>query len=285
MIRFSFGKYSGSIKNFWEEITLAEFAELMRLELPEKLSGLYEAGYNLASASKPKEQAEAVEKYRKAQEEITDEDLMKIFPSYYGKAIMLLSDLSDEAIEIMPWDIRTQLYDTVIYPFVFSGLMSNPVQITDKGLVPYDPPSSGIILLNDEIFYFPESLKIVNEELPLGGEQVLPFTEAASIEMMFKKMTEDGIGTFPLFMAIYCRKDGEEYDDKVAMERQELFREARMSDVWSLFFYTEKLISRYTKNIEEYSEAELKKLTEKISGSEDLFMKSLKQELLGLSNR
>lgn len=236
MIRFSFGKYSGSIKNFWEEITLAEFAELMRLELPEKLSGLYEAGYNLASASKPKEQAEAVEKYRKAQEEITDEDLMKIFPSYYGKAIMLLSDLSDEAIEIMPWDIRTQLYDTVIYPFVFSGLMSNPVQITDKGLVPYDPPSSGIILLNDEIFYFPESLKIVNEELPLGGEQVLPFTEAASIEMMFKKMTEDGIGTFPLFMAIYCRKDGEEYDDKVAMERQELFREARMSDVWSLFF-------------------------------------------------
>ena len=49
-------------------------------------------------------------------------------------------------------------------------------------------------------------------------------------------MAEGAANRLPMFVAIYCRPEGEVYDEKVTMQRANVFGGLTMDMVWRVFF-------------------------------------------------
>lgn len=259
MIRVTFGEHLCYLKDRWSEITLKEFIDLSKLEVPEKLHQLYELGVELASSNKSNE-ADIAKRWQEVEETIGDEELIKIFPEFYGKAIKILSNITDEALDHMPWAYRAQVYDDVVRPFMLSGYYQNPVDLLGGKIVPYNPPEIKSFSLDDKEYFFPETLTLEDNKVPMAYETALTFSEAADIDLMLRGLSKDGISKFPYFMAIFCREKEEKYSEREVMIKREIFKNVSMDTVWALFFYTDKLLATSLKGIQSSSRAAARKL-------------------------
>ena len=243
----------------WGDITLEKFIELSTIEIPKKLERLWLASTNLDVDGKKKKAAAKAE-YESANLDMTERDLIKVFPEYYGKVLELLTDIPPEVVNELHSDVRTEMFDGTLRAFVLSLIYSHPIVIKDTDVEMYTPPEIEKFKLDGQEYNFPKSLKLYGDVIPMANEKIITFAEAADIDLAIRELRSDGVVRFPLFMGIYCRKEGDVYNEKVALERAELFKKASMSTVWALFFCIEQLIA----NSQNYIRKSLRSHVQKI---------------------
>ena len=224
----------------WKDLTLEKFIELSQIEIPPKLERLWTASAQLDVDGKKAKLAAKAE-YEATNDDMTERDLIKVFPEYYGKILNLLTDIPLDVIELLHGDVRTEMFDSTLRAFVLSLIYSHPIVIKNTDVEMYTPEPIEKFELGGEEYHFPKSLKLYDEIIPMADEKTITFAEAADIDLAIRELRSDGVIRFPLFMGIYCRKEGEVYSEKTALERAEKFKKADMSIVWALFFCTEQL--------------------------------------------
>jgi len=219
----------------WSDLTLGKFIELSQIELPKKLKELYYLSTKLNNQD-PKELEAAKVEYDKFAESITRTDLVRHFPAYYGKVMELLTDIPASVIKNVHADLRSSFFDKYLRIFVLSMIYDFPVDNVGDEIQLYQPPDLDKIVIDKEEYLFPKTLRIGDQDILMGKEPIVSFTEASDIDLAIQSLLEDGVKSLPLIVSIYCRKEGEEYDQDTALERQGLFLKAKMDEVWSLFF-------------------------------------------------
>lgn len=248
MIDASIGTHKFEVISEWSEMTLRQFIELSTMEIPKKLESIYSINPLLSSPDK-KERAEAEKKWMELSISITSEEELKIFPAYYGQVIKCLSNISDECLDLLQRQERFNIFTNVLMQFVQSAMFAKPIQMNGDNFEYYEPPEVKSFKIGTDEYFFPKSVDINGSEYLMGEEPIVSFAEASDMEVSIKELEKNGIAGLPLFMAIYCRKQFEKYDETVVLSRQEIFKEVTMDIVWSLFFYTGKLIQESMINL------------------------------------
>jgi hypothetical protein len=255
MLKATFGHISFSIIDRWSEITLDKFIRLSEIEMPDKLVKLYNLSAKLASCEKS--EFETVQKeWDQVNDSITFEDNVKNFPEYYGKVIELFSTISSDGLDFLSSEIREQLYSTILKPFVLSMLYINPLDINRKGeLKPYTPASMDSFIMNDVKYCFPKTISVLGQKVYFSQEPIVSFVEACDIDISTNGLINEGIKKLPLFMAVYCRPEGEKYNEQKTFERVDLFKSVSMDIVWSLFFCIGRFTKTYLKDLRLFFQA------------------------------
>lgn len=241
----------------WDDLTLGEFIELSKIPIPEKLEALWVASAGINGKDK---KAEA--EYKKASDNITESDLIKAFPFYYGQVMELLTNIPKTVILRIHSNLRVEFFDGYLKQFVLTLIYSTPVDNYDGKIDIYKPEDISSLKIGKEEFLFPKSMHLYNDLIPMSEEKIISFAEAADIDLSLVGLKTEGISKLPVFMGIYCRKEGEEYDEKLALSRQELFKKSKMSEVWALFFYTVQLTHISQNFIQSYLQRQVDQLTQ-----------------------
>jgi len=230
VIRVNRKKYKGVYG--WDDISLKLFSELAMIEMPPK----YEA-FILAHGSMEAENSESIDYFIKAASEITDKELNNDFPAFYREVIGCLTDIPVDILNEATNEDITDLYDKYFKSFIVSLIYHVPVDRLYGRITEYIPPYPKSFRIGRYRFYLPQTIHIMDQDIPLANEPIISYTEAGDI---FRNMriSKDDVKRLALFMAIYCRKRGERYDERTVLKRSELFMNVKMSIVWSVFFYT-----------------------------------------------
>jgi hypothetical protein len=211
----------------WEDITLQRFCDLAAIPMPD--------GYEKYILADGKFSTETIDEYVNALSEITEEQINITFPAYYRKVIACLTNIPNSVI--IPTDKINDLYEVYFRPFIVSLLYHKPVIYFMGEIVDFRPEPIKHFRIGLSKYYLPETVNVLGQEVPLMKESIMSYTEASDIFRGMKVSKED-VKRLALFMAIYCRKKGEEYDERKALERNDLMMNVPMSIVWSVFFYT-----------------------------------------------
>jgi len=228
----------------WKEITLQKFIELCDIEIPEKLRQLW-----VASAG------ESDEDYKKADEAIGVVEIEKTFPEYYGKVIKCLTDIPEDVIDLIHGSLREQFFNKHLRHYIYSIFANLPVDLKDGELDVYEPPKIEHFELDGVRYQLPITLSIYGDEIPMAREKAITFAEASDIEVALRDMAEGAANRIPMLIAIYCRPDGEEYDESKVMARADKFQELPMDIVWAVFFYMYVRLSKLLKSTHRYSKS------------------------------
>jgi hypothetical protein len=219
-----------NLYNTWEDVTLERFQRLCALKIPEK----YENFVRSIFSDKPGD-------YDKATLETSDREWLKIFPAYYGDVILILSDIPPEVINNLHRIIREQLYEEYFYPFVVS-VITGYSWYKDNGVLARSPRlNCKSFDFEGEKYFFPESLVYNQVEIPMCKESILTFSEASDIEIAITEWGQKGIDSVAQMIAVYCRKEGEEYNSDAVLERIAKFKNLPMTIIWEVFFYIAEL--------------------------------------------
>lgn len=241
MIGITIGKkkYKGIYR--WDEMTLQKFCDLAAIPMPE--------GYENYIIADGKFSSEHIDKYIEEVSKITDEQLNVTFPAYYRKVIACLTDIPPKQVMSLADDKANELYDSHFKPFVISLVYHTPVIHCMAQIRQYEPARIKRFRLGFSYYYLPETVTVMDQIVPLAKEPIITYTEASDIFKGMKVSKED-VNRLALFMAIYCRKKGERYDEQKALIRKDLFMKAPMSVVWSVFFYTVRRLPDYSMTIQ-----------------------------------
>lgn len=216
----------------WDDITLRQFSELAMIEMPPKYEAFILADGNIDAGKK-----ESIDYFIKIASEIGDKELDEVFPAYYRQVISVLTDIPDNILSEASAEAVTELYDNYFKPFVMSLVYHVPVDRVMGNIIEYTPPYPRSFRIGVNRFYLPRTVRIMDQDIPLANEPIISYTEAGDI---FRNMriSKDDVKRLSLFMAIYCRKRREQYNERTVLKRADLFMQIRMSIVWSVFFYT-----------------------------------------------
>ena len=220
------------IKN-WDTLTISEAEKLTDLKLPEKMRELYTAGTK--------------EKFEEAQKEITTKDEIN-FGEYAGEVLKLMSDIPEELIKYMQYHERNDLYEYYCRDIVFSLMLPMPI---------FEPKKIESFEFDSETFVLPKTLKIFDKFLPGQSEKSLTFVEGQALFKAYAESQEKG--NLRMIIAVYCRPEGEEYNEQKAIERSEKFGELPMSVAWEVFFCITGLLNISVKTINTYYQGAMKK--------------------------
>ena len=160
-------------------------------------------------------------------------DLNETFPAYYRRVISCLSDIP-EGLKLTSDQIH-DIYELYLKPFVVSLIYHAPLIYLAGELKDYTPVIKNHFDIGFQRFYLPRTISVMDQKIPLADEPIVAYTEASDIFRRMK-LSADDIHKLAMFMAIYCRKKNEWYDERRVIERKELFMAARMSVVWGVFF-------------------------------------------------
>ena len=228
MIRIRIGKkkYRGIYR--WDDIPLSQFCNLAEIELPQGY-----ADYILADGNYS---PETVDKYVDAVMGITPEQI-EGFTKYYRKVIGCLTNIPVEVINKLQAERVNELYEYYFRPFVVSILYNAPVIHFMGQIKDYEPPPIRSFKVKGRRYYLPQTVNIMGQDIPLADEPIITYSEASDI-FRGMRISRNDVRRLALFMAIYCRRFLEKYDERKALERQDVMMRVPMSVVWSVFFYT-----------------------------------------------
>lgn len=241
-IRIGKKKFKGVYR--WEDITLQRFCNLAAIPMPE--------GYEAYILADGKFSTDDLTPYLEAVSKITDKQIKEDFPVYYRRVIECLANIPYKKIALLSSEQAGDLYDYYFKPFVLSLLYHAPVIHFMGQIKQYEPPYIKKIRIGLNIFRLPGTVNIMDQDIPLANEPIISYSEASDI-FRGMKVSRDDVKRLALFMAIYCRKKGEKYNEKKALRRQELFMKAPMSVVWSVFFYTARRLKESSEIIQLFS--------------------------------
>lgn len=226
----------------WGEVSLGqacELADLIEKEMPEELK-LY---FRTMHAMKPEQFEDHNRDVRKAlaiqEVEWTEEHHFKIFPTFYGKVIKILSNVPQEIIDFINPVSRNVFYNQHLKQFVW-GVMYQPYDFAPKGIKSF--------VVDKVTYHFPADADILGVQRPMGkNTKAVEFTEASDLLTFAGEAMGGKARSMANVIAILCRPmlEGkpEVYDEAVALERAKRFKEVLMMDVaWEVFFcITEQL--------------------------------------------
>lgn len=227
----------------WADVTLEKFIELSNIEIPGNL-------YKLWKSAGSEDQKE----YEAVNESLTDEELIQFFPIYYGKVIKALTTIPQKVIDRMDGRLRESFFFRVFRHYIFSLINPAPLEMDEitGDVKPMEPKKITSFTLGKVKYQLPASLKVYGEDVPLAEEKTITFIEASSIELVLRDLYEGSVKRLPMFCAIYCRPEGEEYDEKKVLAREKLFHKLRMDVVWEVFFCISELYVKFASSIQAY---------------------------------
>ena len=82
------------------------------------------------------------------------------------------------------------------------------------------------------------------------------YIEAAQLELLAEKHKAGRVGVIAEQMAVLCRENGEQYDEKLVAKKTKMFGELTMDIVWSFIFFLTKQTNTFKKHIQTYSKTE-----------------------------
>lgn len=251
MIKLTIEGREYSVPSNWSELTLEKFIEICNTEVPKKLAALYEASTALSETDPAKlELAQA--RYDQVSSDITEWDLIRRFPAYYGR-VMKVFNIPESVLKRIHHEPRTAFFNQYMSYIVMSIFLQTPVALDNKlATVSYTPPKMDSFILKKKKYLLPESLHLMGEEIPLAEESAVTFAEAADIEVAFSQLREGKAEALPLFCAVYCREPDEVYNEGAVLNRQKEFRKLTMDVVWAVFFCTLELYGKYMNSIHGY---------------------------------
>lgn len=224
MIKFKINgqEYFGA--SGWEDITLGQAADLLRITMPDSLKDVYKAASNPDGL--PSDKLE--EKIEEAQQAMPIHEQFKEIPRYYSKVIECLSNVpGDLMAKVDVISIKT-MYQAYFRQFA-EGLHFFPHN--------YQPVDIKYFDFDGVRYFLPVDRKIFGQPVPMVDVTALEFTESADLLIASTAANkEQEFGKVANMIAILCRPDGEKYDEAVSLARAEKFRALPMSTVWAVFF-------------------------------------------------
>ena len=115
----------------WDDITLQKFIEMASIPIPESYEAFIRAD---GSFSKDK-----ISEYIENITKVTDDDLNNIFPEYYKKVIICLSNVPQKTIDTLTTEQVTDIYDRCFKPFVLSLIYHIPYWYLKGQICEYTP--------------------------------------------------------------------------------------------------------------------------------------------------
>lgn len=197
----------------------ATFYDTVKASMPDKLSTIY----TLQTQKKTTVQQEALEE---AYKELNNADMRKHFPRFYGICLEALSDIPSDVMERVLWDDRTATYKQMAEHFVLGMMFGDYSQIENIKEIEF----------NEETLLLPITDKVLNMTIPMAGEPIITFTEAADLQIYSEDMAGGKFGVAANIVSILCRPEGEAYNEKVSLKRAEGLKELTMDKVWEVFF-------------------------------------------------
>lgn len=208
----------------WDEITIDKCIELTKLihsECPKSLLEFYNEVGNEES---------------EYEHNPTEKELIREYPAFYGKVIECLSDVPNEVVKkILPHD-RTVFYKEYLEWFVIRMLY------TDYLSKPYD---KDYFEYKKVRYLFPESEEVIGTMIPAYKTSAVEFAEASDVLIALKELEGGNLEAVKQMIAIYCRPQGEPYNEHEAIKRAKEFGGLSMDIAYAVFFCIMRYISQY----------------------------------------
>tara|TARA_R100001443_G_scaffold111411_1_gene124173 strand:+ start:3794 stop:4495 length:702 start_codon:yes stop_codon:yes gene_type:complete len=106
----------------------------------------------------------------------------------------------------------------------------------------------------DKMYYFPE--------LKMKSSTFGDFIETAQLEMFIKQNDAGKMSVIAEQMAILCREENEEYDEKLVAKKTKLFGNLTMDIVWNFVFFLKKQMNIWRKHIQTFSKTATEQKTD-----------------------
>lgn len=216
------------LKENWHEITINEAIEVMKVinKMPERLREYYE----LILKKQTKQVKTKIAKWNK---DITLEERVKTFPTFYGKMLYKLSNVPQEVIDRVDWQSRTNIYnfkigDGISCESVVIGLLSFPFDYKIQNIKSFK--------FKGETLLLPVTRSILKQDRPMADEPAITFTESADLEIFSDKLAGGVYEHATNIMSILCRPKGEEYDEERSLKRAGEMGKLTMDIFWEVFF-------------------------------------------------
>jgi hypothetical protein len=215
-----------SLPEYWSEITCKTAGELFAIPIPKALKDNYDY----------------LTKVTKTEPIITDIDLKKHIPEYFGKVISLLGNVPENIIAKTNRQDRYAIYNEYLEKFVI-GVHYEPFDYKVQNLKSFE--------VDGETLYFPEPKEKLGRIIPMDIT-TWEFTESVDLEIFCGQFAEGKYYVAPNIASILCRPKGEEYDEETCLERAKKMQDLPMDVVWEVFFCLLELLNLHEKHALKY---------------------------------
>lgn len=232
MIQLKINNHSRRLATDWKDVTIKQAIEINSLKLPDHISTVED----IADPASWVMSTEAIK--------------------YASRVFAILSGFTLQDIE------KTNAYDIIAYfnkyliPIVTDLHTIEPVTYKAEGIKTFE--------LNGVTYKLPESLLIDQTWLPLHSSTAIEFTESSNIMALMADMGREGIRHLPLFIATYCRPEGEKFSEVTIQKRAVEFQQLPMSVAWEVFFCIRQLIIIFTLNSLNYTKKQIVKYNQQL---------------------
>lgn len=236
MIKVTINKKAYKFPEHWGEISLKQAIELsgiIETDMPNELKMYFQT----MNEMKDERFEDHNKDVRKALAEMevswTEEHHFKIFPTFYGKVMRILSDVPQEVIDMTDPISRNVFYNNYLKQFMW-GLLYHPYDFVKKGIKHFE--------VEGVKYFFPEDKDVLGVQRPMGnGTTAVEFSEAADLITFASELQGGKVKYLANVIAILCRPmiEGkiEAYNESVSLERAEKFKQHLTMDVcWEVFF-------------------------------------------------
>ncbi len=176
MIKFSINGKSHNLKNDWSEITISEAVKITALTLPESLQV----------------------------SEIKTSDLLDLTSINFAKdVIKILAGVDEDTIS------KAHAGDMVV---LFRNVLQLVVDLFNLAPVSFIPSMHEYFEHNGERFYYPTSQTFNDVLIPATNLDAVSFVESANLLSALTDVKNGGLKQMPVFIACYCKKHGETFD-------------------------------------------------------------------------
>lgn len=215
----------------WNQMPLSIAVKLHSL-LTESMPAALKAFYELKAVG-GEDYKEAAEAWQLT---VTDEDVIKLFPVFYGKAMAILTTVPEDIIDHIGRETRFLFYKKYCESFVFGILHYTEYKIENIKSFNHN----GIEL------FLPETKEVMGKTKPFFDRSAIEFTESADLELFSKQMTGGKYEVAANIISILCRpkiktpENGSEYlepyNEETCLLRAKEFSELPMNIVFEVFF-------------------------------------------------
>jgi hypothetical protein len=176
--------------------------------------------------------------------------------------IKILTSFTPEEVDHIQWEDRL----TIFRKYLWNIIRALHVNVIPDDFTPLEIES---FKYKGEAFLLPKSFPLVEEQLnkakgkiPMHKVSAIEYVEGLNMEKAKIGLEEEGIKMLPFFIAVYCRPEGERYDEKTVLNRAEEFKSLTMDVAWEVFFCTYKLGCSYRNDfliyLNQVAQAEMK---------------------------
>lgn len=242
MIKFSINGKSHNLKNDWSEITISDAIKITALTLPEAMQ-------------KP---------------EIKTSDLLDMVSINFAKDVVkILAGVDEETMN------KAHAGDIVV---LFRNVLQLVVDLFNLAPVTFTPAMPEYFEHNGERFYYPTSQTFNDVLIPSTNLDAVSFVESANLLSALTDVKNEGLKQMPVFIACYCKKQGETFDQFKVLERSKSFGNLPMTVAWEVFFCMVQFLTSQVSAIQNYLEKPKKETIKTVV--QDLFRRGFTRQLM-----